>query len=140
MKTLLVLPLVLLSTSAFANGYRCDGGAYRVAVYNHTDSSQDSTTPAVMVVSRPGEGTVAVISSDRISLDPDGDDDTNGWVYEGQGNSKIDGSFLSVRLEIKEKTVSIGNVPMHGGTFLINYDHDQDVVAMRCKDFQTQQP
>lgn len=60
-QSLVVLSLVTLfgASSVFASGFRCEGeGGYRVKVYNHVDPNLGTRTPAHLIISKEGEGTL----------------------------------------------------------------------------------
>lgn len=125
----------LVCRTARADGYRCEGEGYHIQLYNSVQSLSETDAPAAMIVSEDGWGTLAVIPADQLSTDDDDMDDNHGQVYEGETNSKVDGHFLSVRLEIKDNGVETRDGIGYGGTFTMNWDHEQVVKAMRCSPY-----
>jgi hypothetical protein len=68
-RSLVVLALVSLfgASSVFASGFRCVGeGGYRVKVYNQVDPKLGTRTPAHLIISKAGEGTLLVANAEDI--------------------------------------------------------------------------
>jgi hypothetical protein len=68
-----ILALLLLNSSAFADGFRCLGSktGLKIATFNQTEASLGTRTPAILVVSDPsgarGNRTIASFSGDPSS-------------------------------------------------------------------------
>jgi hypothetical protein len=85
MKTIALLSLLVLSSTARADGFFCKGGntGLDFKVINHTSPAAGTRSPAVMVISSPyvisGRKTIAVFTSENRTLEYRGR-----GVYEGQ--------------------------------------------------------
>src|SRR5688500_11615998 len=83
------------ASSAWADGYRCEGRGYRVKLYNETQPEDGTRNPAVLIVSRKKGGTIA-----RIEEELEKEITETALVYSGQSHSAEDGKFLNVTLKV----------------------------------------
>ena len=79
-----VLCVAAIQTSAFASGFKCEGDmGYNVKLYNDTSSTR---TPAVLVISQVGQGTLLTREGTEISKH----NRPNTVQYVVEGNRKLD--------------------------------------------------
>ena len=84
---ILLLGVQLLTSSAFADGFRCSGQTtgLKFALYNHTQGAKGTRTPAILVISDPLAAnslrTIATFSSDGFTEDQQGT-----LEYQGYGS------------------------------------------------------
>ncbi len=144
---LFVLSIVLGSTSAFADGFVCQGEHggldYRVKLYNHINAEDGTKNPGVLVVSSDpvfgsrGEAkTVAALYDEEISK-------TNlldSVIYTGVTNGKkTDGRFVSVELEVaKERSGRVGKTDIHNGALKVVADHESIELDVTCERYLKQ--
>lgn len=99
MKLVIITALSLVSSVAMADGFRCQGGDFRVKLYNETQPERGTRNPAVLIVSERSIGTVAKLDG----ADIEKTNKVGSVVYEGKANSKRDGRFVYVKFQVLKR-------------------------------------
>jgi hypothetical protein len=145
---LFVLSLVLVTTSAQADGFICQGEhnglEYRAKVFNHINAEDGTKNPSVLIVSsdpifgsREEAKTVAALYDEEISKT----NLLNSIVYNGVTNGKkTSGRFVSVEVEVaKDAFGKIGKTDMHEGSLKIVADGETIELDLICERYLKQQ-
>jgi hypothetical protein len=133
MKYIVVSLLSLVSSVAMADGFRCQGEGYRVKQYNQVQPEEGTRNPAVLVVSHQDAGTLATLEGDEIQKTIT--EDT--VIYEGKTNSKLDGRFMYVKLEVAKKAKLTGPLAgKHLAELTVNADGSSDTALLACKRYR----
>ena len=133
MKTLKInlltaLVVALMGTGAFASGFRCDGDmGYSVKLFNHT--SGGTRTPAVMVISQDGEGTLLRRDGDEITKR----NRVNSVQYVVEGNRKLDADTAILQISFKEGSETIAEGESTDGQLILDKDGDRSVFHLVCE-------
>ncbi len=132
MKLFIVIALTLVSSVAMADGYRCQNNTFRAKVYNETQPERGTRNPAVLIVSQRNVGTVATLEGDEIVK-------TNGEfsvTYEGQTNSRQDGRFVAVKLEVeKQAEIESAFAGLFTARLLVNADGRSRESILTCEHY-----
>ncbi|MBI3558648.1 MAG: hypothetical protein HY074_20465 [Deltaproteobacteria bacterium] len=132
MKLVIVTALTLVSSIsvAMADGFRCQNNTLRAKLFNETQPGRGTRNPAVLVVSERDVGTLATLEGDEIVK-------TNGEfvvTYEGQANSRQNGRFVAVKLEIEKQAEKDGIFAgLHLAKLLVNADGENREATLTCE-------
>lgn len=131
-QSLVVLSLVTLfgASSVFASGFRCVGeGGYRVKVYNQVDPKLGTRTPAHLIISKAGEGTLLVANAQDIEKV----NHPSYVSYTVPGTGELGAIEASLEVAFKE-----GNETLEAGQkvdatlILTDTTHARDFYALVC--------
>ena len=120
--------VTLSSTAALASGFICDGGGYRVKLFNEVRPELGTQNPAVLIVSSEGVGTIARIVEANITKEYEEGD----VVYSGHTNHYSNGRFVSVRVAINKQVDSLG---YHQAKLELNADNGNWTAPLTCTEY-----
>ena len=133
MKLFIVTALTFVSSVAMADGFRCQNNTFHAKLFNETQPGRGTRNPAVLVVSERDVGTLATLEGDEIVK-------TNGEfvvTYEGQTNSRQDGRFVGVKLEIEKQAEKGGLFAgLHLAKLLVNADGVSREATLTCQPYR----
>ena len=130
MKSILSVVLLLVSSVAMADGFRCQGSDFRVKLFNEVQPDKGTRNPAVLTVYEKGIGTLVTLRAGEIEKTLD----TKSVSYSGKTNSRVDGRYVSVRLEVEKKAQSEGVfAALHLARLTLNAAGESREVFLSCE-------
>lgn len=131
-QSLVVLSLVTLcgASSVFASGFRCEGeGGYRVKVYNQVDPKLGTRTPAHLIISKVGEGTLLHATTNEIEKV----NHPSYVEYTVAGGAHLPAIEASLRVSFNEgyQTIEAGE-EVDATLILTDVTHSRDYYALVC--------
>lgn len=136
MRFFIISLLFLASSAAMADGFRCQGQDFRVKLFNEVQPSRGTRNPAILVVSERGIGTIATLDGAGIKKKLHLDTVT----YDGQANSRIDGRFVYVKLEISKRVEAQGPfLGLHVAKLTVNANSSHRTQVLACDRYRKQE-
>jgi len=137
LRFVMALALGFLGTSAFADGFKCEGtdSTLNVKVYNHVQPQLGTRTPAKLIISDLIQGTLAVRSTDQIRKH----NLVNTVQYVVNGNQKLGASkaILQVAFKAGREVIAEGE-ERSGQLILASADGSRTVYELSCERYLKQ--
>ena len=133
----MALALGFAGTSAFADGFRCEGDSstLRVKLYNQVQPEKGTRNPATMVISDAHQGTLLVASGDEIRKH--NRQNTVQYVVEGNKKLGAETAILQVAFKQGRETIAEGD-EVDGQLILVSEEGDREVFELSCARYKKQ--